>query len=344
MRCQMKEKEQKASFRELKKLVTEQNLFQKQPKFYTWKIGSTFLLLAMGIAFFVMVNNFWLRMIDSIYLALVLVQAGLIMHDADHQQIFFSQIKNKVVGFIAGNMVIGLSSRLWTYRHDLHHQSPNIDGLDPDIEIPLLAFTHEQAIAKKGLAHFVTKYQAFLWFPLLAFQAFRMRISYIVGILQDQSKSLAYRLCEASTIVLNVVLYVGLVFFFLEWWQALFFIFIHQAFTGIYMASVFATNHKAMPILSKKLDFLHTQVITARNVVPSPITDFLMGGLNYQIEHHLFPYMPRNNLGKARKIVKKYCQDHEIPYVETGYFTSYKEILQHLHKVGAVLRTKKKKK
>jgi fatty acid desaturase len=95
-----------------------------------------------------------------------------------------------------------------------------------------------------------------------------------------------------------------------------------------------------MPILERdsQLDFLRRQVLTSRNVLAHPITDFWYGGLNYQIEHHLFPRLPRNKLREAQPIVKDFCRDHSIAYHETSVLQSYREILQHLHEVGAPLR------
>jgi fatty acid desaturase len=95
-----------------------------------------------------------------------------------------------------------------------------------------------------------------------------------------------------------------------------------------------------MPILGKdsNMDFLHRQVLTSRNIHAHPLTDFCYGGLNYQIEHHLFPSMARNKLKEARPIIKAFCQAHAIPYYETNIFQSYKEILHHLHEIGTPLR------
>jgi Fatty acid desaturase len=77
---------------------------------------------------------------------------------------------------------------------------------------------------------------------------------------------------------------------------------------GLYLGSVFAPNHKGMPILSRDddSDFLRRQVLTARNVRGGRLTDLLLGGLNYQIEHHLFPSMPRPSLRRAQPLVHAY--------------------------------------
>ncbi len=79
-------------------------------------------------------------------------------------------------------------------------------------------------------------------------------------------------------------------------------------------------------------------MVTARNVRGNRLTDFWYGGLNYQIEHHLFPSMPRQNLKHAQALVRSFCAAHAIPYHETGMLRSYREILQYLHAIGAPLR------
>jgi fatty acid desaturase len=80
------------------------------------------------------------------------------------------------------------------------------------------------------------------------------------------------------------------------------------------------------------------QILTARNVKAHPVVDFWYGGLNYQIEHHLFPTMAENKLREAQKIVRAFCEEHHILYHETSVVRSYAEILQYLHLISAPLR------
>lgn len=120
----------------------------------------------------------------------------------------------------------------------------------------------------------------------------------------------------------------------------LFFV-VNHGVTGLYMGSVFAPNHKGMPVLEKDelMGFMRQQIITTRNLKPHPITDFVYGGLNYHIEHHLFPNMPRNNLKKARVVVREFCRTHSLPYYETSVLQSQREILGYLHKTGRRILT-----
>jgi fatty acid desaturase len=88
-----------------------------------------------------------------------------------------------------------------------------------------------------------------------------------------------------------------------------------------------------------KIDYLRRQVLTSRNVRGGWFTDLLLGGLNYQVEHHLFPSMPRANLRKAQAVVRAHCAAYAIPYTETSLFGSYAIVLRHLHARGAPLRS-----
>ena len=115
---------------------------------------------------------------------------------------------------------------------------------------------------------------------------------------------------------------------------------VQQGLVGVYLGCSFAPNHKGMPVLSEdqQSDFLRRQVITSRNIRGGWLTDFALGGLNYQIEHHLFPSMPRPSLRLAQEPVRAFCEQHGITYCETGFFASYVQVLRHLHTVGGALR------
>jgi fatty acid desaturase len=106
------------------------------------------------------------------------------------------------------------------------------------------------------------------------------------------------------------------------------------------MGCAFAPNHKGMPTVTDEepLDFLRKQVLTSRNVRGGAWTDFALGGLNYQIEHHLFPSMPRPNLRHAQVLVREFCIRHDITYTQRDLFRSYGDVLRHLHKIGSPLR------
>jgi fatty acid desaturase len=123
---------------------------------------------------------------------------------------------------------------------------------------------------------------------------------------------------------------------------ALAFTLVHHVLTGLYMATIFAPNHKGMPLAPSSGaagGFLRQQVLTARNIHGNWFIDLVYGGLNYQIEHHLFPSMPRNNLRRARPIVRTYCERQGVAYCETGFLESWREIIGHFGGVSRALTT-----
>ncbi len=109
-----------------------------------------------------------------------------------------------------------------------------------------------------------------------------------------------------------------------------------QGLFGLYLGCSFAPNHKGMPILTAadSSDFLRRQVLTSRNVHGGWLTDFALGGLNYQIEHHLFPSMPRPNVRRSQALVRSFCQQQGLPYCQTSLARSYAQALRHLNTVG----------
>jgi fatty acid desaturase len=105
------------------------------------------------------------------------------------------------------------------------------------------------------------------------------------------------------------------------------------------MGCTFAPNHKGRPILARdEPDFLRRQVLTARNIRGGRLTDLVFGGLNYQIEHHLFPSMPRPSRRRAQPLVRAFCEARGLAYQEAGVLGSYGEVLRWLNEIGAPSR------
>jgi len=282
------------------------------------------------------VESFWLQLLNAAFLAFAFTQIGFLGHDAGHRQIFNGAPRNALFG-LAINLLLGISRSWWVDTHNQHHVNPNDLDLDPHTALPVFAFSEEQARSKRGPLRLLVGYQSFYFVPVLLLEGIGVRTASVRYLVGGKAKD---QVAEALLMALHFVLYVGLLLYALSVWQALLFILVHQALFGLYMGSVFAPNHKGMPLLDSesRLDFVRRQVLTSRDVKAHPLTDFLYGGLNYQIEHHLFPSMPRNKLKKAQTIVRAFCEARSIPYRESSALQSHREILQYLHQVSAPLR------
>jgi fatty acid desaturase len=291
----------------------------------------------VSVVILIFVKPFYFQLLNAVFLAFVTTQLGLLGHDAGHRQIFNSTHNNDIVGLITGNLCLGISHKWWMNRHNAHHSHPNQYDLDPDVSIPIIAFAPEDLNRKGSVVRFIMKYQAYFFFPILTLALLDMQQNSWQFLFQQKIKDAAI---EWSLLALHFVGYLGLLFYSLTLWQVVVFILVHQIISGVYMGSIFAPNHKGMPVLDAdcQLGFLERQVMTARNVYAHPVTDFWYGGLNYQIEHHLFPSMPRNRLRKAQVLIKAFCQSHAVPYYETNVLQSYRETVSALHEVSAPLR------
>ena len=327
---------------ELSRLIKSRGLLNKQPAYYTWKILSTLGMLAASLTILALVDTLWLQLLNAAFLAFVFSQIGFIAHDAGHQQIVTSTRKSDFL-LLCISFLIALNRSWWLDNHNYrHHSNPNESDIDPDANVPFLALTTEQAISKRGVLRFLVKNQSYLFYPMLSIRGIGLRLVGIQYLLQGKAK---HPLSESLVLVAHAVVYAGLLFFLLSPLLAVLFIAVHQLILGLYLGSVDAPNHKGMPILDKdhRMNYLRQQVVTARNIKSNPFTDFYYGGLNHQIEHHLFPNMARNKLGEAQKIVRAFCREHSVPYHEAGVVQSYLEILQSLHRVSAPLRQGKSK-
>jgi fatty acid desaturase len=326
-----------SEYTQLSRQIKQASLLDRRHGYYTAKLSLNLVLLAAGGAAFVALEDSWWQLVTAAYLAVVFTQLAFVGHDAGHRQISRSRRTNNLIGLIHANLLVGVSFGWWVAKHDRHHSNPNHEDLDPDIDIPALAFTTGQAGDKRGLARMVARYQAYLFFPLLLLEAAQLHVASAKAIVRDTGRA---TVVEALLLLLHFVGYATALVLVLSPLQAAVFVLIHQGLFGLYLGCSFAPNHKGMPTLSEaeELDFLRTQVLTSRNVRGNRLVDWLLGGLNYQIEHHLFPNMPRPNLRHAQPLVRAFLSQHDLPYTEATMFGSYAEALRHLHSVGAPLR------
>jgi fatty acid desaturase len=222
------------------------------------------------------------------------------------------------------------------------HANPNHEGLDPDVDAGALVWSGEQAEASRGVARFVNSHQALLFFPLLTLAGLDLRLSSVKGLTGERGATVRRRGMELALLATHAVGYVTALFLVLPPGLAVAFFVIHQGLFGVYLGSIFAPNHKGMPMPTRRMDFLRKQVITSRNVRGGRTTDGLvhvaLGGLNHQIEHHLFPSMPTPNLRRARPVVREFCAEVGVPYHETSLLRSWVEALRQLHQASAPLR------
>lgn len=328
-----------SDFARLSRRITEAGLLDRRPAYYALRLSVVGGLFVAGWVAFFMVGDSWYQLLVAAFLALVFAQVALVAHDLAHRQVFRSRRPSELAGWVAGNLGVGMSYGWWMDKHTRHHANPNHEDHDPDVSPNVLVWSKRQAADSRGVARYIGRWQAFLFFPLLTLEGLNLHVASFRALGRP---SLKHRWVEGTLLVVHFVAYFAAVFAVLPFGKGLLFIAAHQAIFGIYLGSTFAPNHKGMPMMTgdERPDFLRRQVLTSRDVRGGRIVDIALGGLNYQIEHHLFPSMPMPNLRRAQPIVRAYCAELGIPYLESSLYSSYAQALRHMHEAGAPLRTR----
>ncbi|TMR30813.1 acyl-CoA desaturase [Nonomuraea zeae] len=329
--------ERGSDFAKLSRRIAKAGLLDKRPGYYAVRIGLVTSLFAGSWALFAIVGDSWWQIPVAVLLAVAFAQVTLLAHDLAHGQISRSRRTSRLAGLVAGNLAVGLSYGWWMDKHTRHHANPNHEEHDPDVSPDVLIWSERQAEASRGLPRFIGRWQAFLFFPLLTLEGLNLKVSSFRAL---RRKTLKGRTAEGLLLSAHVLAYVGAVFLVLPPGMALVFLAVHQACYGVYLGCTFAPNHKGMPVLTAEdeLDYLRRQVLTSRNVRGGSLVNTALGGLNFQIEHHLFPSMPTANLRRAQPIVRDHCRSLGVDYVECGLFESWGQALRHLHEAGRSLR------
>jgi fatty acid desaturase len=321
-------------FAELSRQVRERGLLARRRGYYAIKIAATIGGLGVLIAAAIIVGDSWWSLGIAVGLAFVLVQLGFIGHDAGHRQICASRRDNDLIGLVHANLLTGFSFGWWLTKHNRHHAHTNRPGKDPDLAPGALVYTPDQVRVRGRFGQSFARTQALLLLPLMFLEALNLHVASILSLARRRDRA---ALVEAGLLTVHGAIFFVAPFLILSPLRAAAFILISQSLFGFYLGASFVTNHVGMPTMTglDDLGFLRRQVLTSRNLSGRSLTGFVFGGLDTQIEHHLFPTMPRANLRRARELVRPFCAERRIDYAEQSPWRAFRDVLHHLRATGA---------
>jgi len=359
------------AYRELRKKFIMMGFFKSSKLFYIYKQTSIMAMWATSIAMVYYSDSTLVHIASALLMALFWQQCGWLAHDFLHHQVFKKREYGDYAGLFWGNLMQGFSVQWWKNKHNGHHATPNLhntsvhtqDG-DPDIDtMPLLAWSIKQAqsfreFSKSGsdspFVQFAIKYQAWTYFPILMLArlswinesfktAYRIGASTENAKLEMERKGLQYPIAEKVLLAIfhswTFVVSSG----FGRWSLPYSFVYymIHTTVAGLLLALVTGLGHNGMAVYDAETrpDFWKLQVTTSRNIIgghgiPQWFVDWLCGGLQLQVDHHLFPMMPRHHLPKAHEFVKSFCKEWDVSYHEADLIDGNREVVEHLQKVS----------
>ena len=320
-------------FAELSRRVRTGGLLVRRGGYYAVAIPATLGALVVLAASVVALRHSWWALAVAVAVAFTMAQLSFLGHDAGHRQVLANRRGNDAIGLVLANLLGGFSFGWWLSKHTRHHGHTNDDGRDPDIVAGALVFTPRQAAARGAFGRRFARSQQIAVVPLLFLEALNLHVASVRALVHRRDRGV---LVESGLLAAHVALFVVAPFLVLAPARAALFVVVTQGLFGFYLGVSFLCNHVGMPtpVAGDELGFLRRQVMTSRNLSGPRLTGYLLGGLDSQIEHHLFPAMPRANLRRARAVVHQFCDERGIPYREQSAWRAYADVLHHLRAVG----------
>ena len=249
---------------------------------------------------------------------------AMIGHEGSHRSFSASPLRSALLVYLTFPLFSGLSALYWHHKHDrLHHGHPNVEGMDPDIRpFPFTSSAGDYQACGPKERWFQRHFQKWLFWPMSTLMALGMRRSSLLYLLRYPNKRERAWWLEAACMIVHYSAWLvvpSLV------WGPLAAFGVYAAvwgLVGMFLALVFAPAHMGLPVLAAQHhDWLH-QIETTRDLELPRVISFFFIGLDYQVEHHLFPKIPHQHLPRAAEITAAWCARAKLRYHRVPYLTA----------------------
>ncbi|HTL35056.1 MAG TPA: acyl-CoA desaturase, partial [Kofleriaceae bacterium] len=249
--------------------------------------------------------------------------AAMLGHEGSHRSFSASPARNALLVYLVFPLFSGLGALYWKNKHDReHHAHPNVEGVDPDIKpFPFVSSRGDHEGSGPKARWFQRNCQSWLFWPMSTLMAIGMRRSSILYLARYPKKhERAWRI-ELACVIGH---YTGwIVIPCILWGPAAFLLYVLLwAGVGVCLALVFAPAHMGLPIMRERNHEWQHQLETTRNLELPRFVSFFFVGLDYQVEHHLFPKIPHQNLPKAARITRAWCKQNGVTYKSEPYLSA----------------------
>ncbi|KAJ1688481.1 hypothetical protein LUZ63_019871 [Rhynchospora breviuscula] len=280
----------------------------------------------------------------AVLMGIVWIQSGFLGHDSGHYNVMAQRWPglNRAMQVLAGNCVTGISIGWWKRNHNVHHIACNSLDYDPDLQhIPLFAVSskffksltsvyYERRMVFDKFARFFVSYQHWSFYPVMCVARVNLFAQSIVLLLSKTH--VPNRWQEVLGVAFFWVWYPLLVSCLPSWGERVAFVLISFSVTGIQHVQ-FCLNHFSTEVYvgpPKGNDWFEKQTMGTLNISCPPWMDWFHGGLQFQVEHHLFPRLPRCNLRLISPLVKELCKKYQLPYSSYSFLEANKRTIATL--------------
>lgn len=317
----------------LKAELSSANCFAPAPLQQTLHIIALFAAYAAGYALLLTDPGAIARVATLALLAFVSVQAGFVAHEAGHGAITRKRWVAVAIGQFLNTFLTALCYSHFQKIHVCHHRHCNNQDRDIDMQSAIFSLYPDAKQHKStAFGRFITRYQAYLIWPLVTLQGFSLKVDSLKTLYQNPRKTRT----DQVVLLLHFALWFGLPVHVLGFADALLNYALMTWFIGPYLGSVFLVNHIGTHEVrtADRMNGFMQQLATTRNLGDSRFADFLSGGMNNHIEHHMFPSIPSVRLRKARPIVEAFCRRHSLEYRKTRWLPALRDVFVYLRDIS----------
>jgi fatty acid desaturase 2 (delta-6 desaturase) len=332
-----KQKEIKEDFEQLRQTVTKMGLFKPSVTFFTLSIVELIALEVFAYWVILTYGNNWLPWtLALVALATLQAQGGWIQHDYGHLSVFKSSSWNHAFHIFTMNVMKGAGADWWNHMHYQHHAKPNVIDKDPDVRLEklfVLGDTMAERAAKKWKKSLPYNLQHRYFFATLPPLLFPLYFQFMIF----RHTITRRKWFELFTLMLFYVRFFAFFTTQMGLFGAMKFYFCVRVLESHWFVWVSQSNHIPMSIEDdKERPWLALQMYATCDIEKGHFNDWFTGHLNHQIEHHLFPTMPRHNLYKAVPLVRSLCEKHGIPYTTKTLLGAFGDIIRSLESSGQI--------
>ncbi|XP_074562730.1 delta(8)-fatty-acid desaturase 2-like [Curcuma longa] len=294
--------------------------------------GTAISLSAIAVVFAAVIycvlrsESVWAHLGCAAVMGFLWMQSGFLGHDSGHYEVTGSKRTNRAIQVLSGNCLTGLSIGWWKRNHNVHHVACNSLDIDPDLQhIPVFAVSaeifrsltstyYERKMTFDAVARALVSYQHWTFYPVMCVA--RVNLFAQTLLLLCSNKRVPGRFLEILGVVVFWIWFPLLVSCLPSWSERVLFVLASFAVAGIqhvqFCLNHFSTNVYVGPPQAN--DWFQTQTMGTLDIACPPWMDWFHGGLQFQVEHHLFPRLPRAQLRRVAPIVRELCLKHGLPY------------------------------
>jgi fatty acid desaturase len=329
--------------------MVDAGLFEIDYSFYKnmlWRIGAL-LFAAFGLTIFGK-GCVGVQLLGAMCLGMFWHQLMLMGHDICHNSVLGRKGDLQLTRWIS-TAVAGISGAWWKASHNTHHIVTNSIVDDPDIQhLPFFAINqkffkslwstwHNHKMVFDAPAKFLVQNQCYLFYPIMCVARIFLYVQSIIHLLTKE------KLSRSWTELMGYPVFFGWVGFLVcqmpTWQWSVAYILTSHAIAGMLHVQI-CLSHFPMETMDEIAHnnesdvFMEHQLSTTMDITCPEYMDWFHGGLQFQVEHHLFPTMPRHNLRKAQQILLKFCKKHGLTHTSKTFFDANVFMLKSMYNVS----------